>query len=191
MSEGEPGEVTRLLLCWSQGDKQALDRLFPVIYRELRRLAAAYMKRERRDHTLQTTGLVHEAYLNLVDQNRVDCRSRAEFFAVAANVMRHLLVNHAKRRHAAKRGGGENGALENAAGSVKEPELDLLELDTALDKLGRLDARKCRIVEMRFFGGLTEEEIADVTGVSPATVKRDWRVARAVLRHQLQGGGLN
>lgn len=190
MGKPEPSEVTRLLLSWSQGDGTALDQLMAVVYTELRRLAAGYLKRERRDHTLQPTGLVHEAYLRLVDQSQVDCRTRGEFFGIAANLMRQILVNHAKRYQAVKYGGGKKVALEEAAGLVGQPDLDLVALDQALEKLAQLDPRQSRVVELRFFGGLTEDEIADLLEVSPITVKRDWRMARAVLHHHLDGGVL-
>jgi RNA polymerase sigma factor (TIGR02999 family) len=162
----------------------------PLVYAELRRLAAGYLKRERSNHTLQPTGLVHEAYLRLVDQSQVECQSRAEFFGIAANLMRQILVNHAKRRQAAKHGGGVTVALEDAVTLVGQPELNLLALDHALEKLAQLDPRQCRIVEMRFFGGLTEEEIAGILEVSPNTVKRDWRTARMMLHNELCSGGL-
>lgn len=191
MGKPEPGEVTRLLLSWSRGDRTARDQLMPLVYGELRRLAAGYLKRERSNHTLQPTGLVHEAYLRLVDQGQVECRTRAEFFGIAANLMRQILVNHAKRRQAAKHGGGNKVTLEEAIALVGQPELDLLGLDRALEKLAQLDPRQCRIVEMRFFGGLTEEEIAEVLEVSPNTVKRDWRTARAMLHNELCSGGLD
>ena len=191
MGKPEPGEVTRLLLSWSRGDTTARDQLVPLVYRELRRMAAGYLKRERSDHTLQPTGLVHEAYLRLVDQSQVECHSRAEFFGIAANLMRQILVNHAKRHQAAKHGGGNKVALEEALALVGQPELDLLALDHALEKLSQLDPRQGRIVEMRFFGGLTEEEIAKVLEVSPNTVKREWRTARVMLHNELCAGGLD
>jgi RNA polymerase sigma factor (TIGR02999 family) len=187
---GQPdrGDVTRLLQSWSDGDKGALGELVPLVYRELRSLAAAYIRRERRDHTLQPTSLVHEAYLRLVDQTRVASPSRSQFFAIAANLMRQILVNHAKHRGAAKRGGGNKVALEEGSAAVQQRGVDLIALDVALDKLARLDPRQGRIVELRFFGGLTEDEIAEVLGVSAITVKRDWRIARAELHRELGGG---
>jgi RNA polymerase sigma factor (TIGR02999 family) len=191
MGKPEPGEVTRLLLSWSRGDSRARDQLMPLVYGELRRLAAGYLKRERSNHTLQPTGLVHEAYLRLVDQSQLECRNRAEFFGIAANLMRQILVNHAKRHQAARHGGGVKVALEEAVALVGQPELDLLALDHALEKLAQLDPRQCRIVEMRFFAGLTEEEIAAVLEVSPNTVKRDWRTARMMLHNELCSGGLD
>jgi len=190
MGNHEPGEVTRLLAEWSCGDRAALDRLLPIVYSELRRIAAAHLRRERREHTLQPTSLVHEAYLNLADQQSVDCRTRAEFFAIAANVMRQILVNHAKRRKCAKRDAGHRVTLESAVALEFPKVLNLLELDKALDKLAELSRRQCRVVEMRFFAGLREEDIADVLGISLITVKRDWRVAKAMLRNELRGAGL-
>jgi RNA polymerase sigma factor (TIGR02999 family) len=191
VGKSEPGEVTRLLLSWSGGQRSALDELVPLVYRELRRTAAGYLRRERRDHTLQTTALVHEAYLRLVDQTVADCHTRTQFFAIAANLMRQILVDHAKRHRAAKRGGGNKVALEEATGAVQKQEVDLVALHEALERLARLDPRQSRIVELRFFGGLTEEEIAEVLDVSPITVKRDWRIARAVLHNQLGEGVLH
>ncbi len=186
MSQAEPTDVTRLLLSWSSGDKNALNEIVPLVYRELRRLAAAYLRRERYDHTLQPTALVHEAYLRLVDQGRIDCHTRAQFFGIAANLMRQILVNHAKRRQAVKRGGGNRVSLDEVAIVSQQPqEVSLIALDDALEKLALLDPRQCRIVELRFFGGLTEDEIAELVGVSPFTVKRDWRIARAVLYDEL------
>ena len=190
MSKPEPGDVTRLLQSWSCGEKQALNELVPIIHGELRALAAACLRRERRDHTLQPTALVHEAYLRLVDQTQVQCQNRAQFFAIAANLMRQILVDHARRHLAAKRGGGNKAAIEEAAGVALRQEGDLVALDGALGDLARLDPRQGRIVELRFFGGLTEDEIADLLHVSTITVKRDWRIARAVLHHQLGGGVL-
>jgi len=190
MSESEAGQVTRLLVAWSGGDRSALDQLTPLVYGELRRLAAAYIRRERRDHTLQPTALVHEAYLRLVNQGEVQSQSRTQFFAIAANLMRQILVNHAKRHRASKRGSGRKEQLQEAA-AVAQPQVDLLALNEALEKLAALDPRKGQIVELRFFGGLTEDQIAEVLDVSPITVKRDWRVAKAVLHSQLGGGILN
>jgi RNA polymerase sigma factor (TIGR02999 family) len=186
MAQTEPGDVTRLLHSWSGGDKKALEELVPFVYRELRALAAAYIRRERRDHTLQPTALVHEAYLKLVNQTQVESPSRAQFFGIAANLMRQILVNHARDHRAAKRGGGNKVALEEGvAGVVPERGVDLVALDEALDKLAEIDPRQSRIVELRFFGGLTEDEIAEVLGVSAITVKRDWRIARAFLHRRL------
>jgi RNA polymerase sigma factor (TIGR02999 family) len=181
------GDVTRLLQSWSGGDKEALGKLVPLVYRELHGLAAAYIRRERRDHTLQPTALVNEAYLRLVDQKKVASSSRAQFFAIAANLMRQVLVNHARAHRAAKRGGGNKVALAPDAAVVEEREVDLVALDEALDKLALLDPRQSRIVELRFFGGLTEGEIAEVLGVAAITVKREWKTARALLYLHLGG----
>jgi RNA polymerase sigma-70 factor (ECF subfamily) len=182
------GEVTRLLACWSQGDQSALSELTPLVYRELRRLAASYLRRERHSHTLQPTALVHEAYLRMVDQTAVNCASRAHFLALAANLMRQILVNHADRHRAAKRGGGRNVSLEDVGIFIQQPLVDTLALNEALEKLAELDPRQSRIVEVRFFGGLTEAEVAQVLEVSAITIKREWRVARAVLHNQLGKG---
>ena len=191
MSEAPGGEITVLLRSWSHGDRSALDQLIPKVYSELNRIAAAYLRRERSGHTLQTTALVHEAYLRLINQKEVESNSRAQFFAIAANLMRQILVNHAERRLAAKRGGGKNVVLEEATALLGEPALDVLALDRALSKLAKLDPRQSRIVELRFFGGLTEKEIGAVIGISVITVQRDWRIARAVLHRELRGGGWN
>ena len=191
MSQAVPGNVTRLLASWSSGDQNALNELVPLVYGELRRLAAAYLRRERREHTLQPTALVHEAYLRLVDQNGVNCHTRWQFFGIAANLMRQILINHAKRRQAAKRSGGKKVTLKEAAAVAEQRDADLIALDGALERLAVLDSRQSRIVELRFFGGLTEDEIAEIVGVSPFTVKRDWRIAKAVLRDELRAPFLN
>jgi RNA polymerase sigma factor (TIGR02999 family) len=190
MSEPDAGEVTRLLRAWSGGDRSALGQLTPLVYSELRRLAAAYIRRERRDHTLQPTALVHEAYLRLVNQGEIQSHTRAQFFAIAANLMREILVNHARRHRASKRGGGNKEQLE-ASAAIAQPAVDLLALNEALEQLARLDPRKAQIVELRFFGGLTEDQIADVLDISIITVKRDWRAARAALHSQLGSGVLD
>ncbi len=182
-----PGEVSQLLAAWSEGDQTALEKLTPVVYGELHRLARRYMGRERADHTLQTTGLVHEVYLRLVDQTTVRWQDRAHFFGIAANLMRQILVNHALHHCATKRGGGAyNLPLDEAAGVTEEPDVDIIALDRTLGQLATLDARQARIVELRFFGGLTIEETAEVLRVSPATVKREWNMAKAWLHTQLQ-----
>jgi RNA polymerase sigma-70 factor (ECF subfamily) len=181
-------EVTKLLLAWSEGDKQALDRLVPLVYDELRQLAQSYMRKERGDHTLQTTGLIHEAYMRLIDANRVQWRNRAHFFGVAARLMRQILVNIARERGAQKRGGGaEQVSLDEAMLIDRGREEGLVALDEALGALAQFDARKAQVVEMRFFGGLTEEEIAAALNVSTETVRRDWRLARSWLRRKLSG----
>lgn len=174
--------VTRLLIDYGRGDRAALDTLLSQVYDELRRLAAAQLGRERADHTLQPTALVHEAFLRLVDQHSVDWRNRAQFFGLAAQMMRRILVNHARDRAALKRGGGAEkvtlGAVEDWSG---DDTFDVGDLDDALERLTALDARKGRVVELKFFGGLTTEEIAEALETSTATVERDWRFAKAWL----------
>jgi RNA polymerase sigma factor (TIGR02999 family) len=190
-AERDPAGVTQLLLSWSGGHKSALDELIPLVYRELRRLAAGYLRRERPDHTMQPTALVHEAYVRLVDQSVVDCRSRSQFFAIAANLMRQVLVNHAHSHRAVKRGGGNKVTLEDAAMLTRQPGIvDVLVLDEALTKLAQLDPEQSRIVELRFFCGLTQDEIADVLKLSSRTVKRDWLLAKAWLHGELGHGEL-
>lgn len=180
--------VTRLLLDWRGGDEKALEALTPLIYAELRRLAGGYMRRERPDHTLQPTALVHEAYLRMIDQ-RVEWQSRAHFMGVAAQMMRRILVDYAKERKAAKRGDGAlKLSLSDEAVQLPEerlPAFDLSAVDEALDELAKLDPERAKIVELRYFGGLSNEESAEVLGVSPATVQRRWAGARAWLFHEL------
>jgi len=187
MSEPDPPSgVTELLRRWNSGDREAMDRLMPIVYDELRRLAAGYLKGERPGHTLQPTALVHEAYLRLVRQDRVEWQNRAHFFGIAASMMRRVLVDHARRRQAEKRdAGGFRLTLQlgEAFEAARDPEL--LELDQALGRLERLDADQARVVELRFFGGLTVEETAVVLGISTATVKREWRTAKAFLRREM------
>jgi RNA polymerase sigma factor (TIGR02999 family) len=181
-------EVTRLLVDWSKGDLAAQEQLLPLVYDELRRLAAAYMRRERRDHTLQPTALVHEAYLRLIDQDRVDWKNRAQFVGVAAMMMRRILFNHARDRAAAKRGGEAARVPLTLAGDVfRRAEVDALALHHALDRLAALDPRKSRIVELKFFGGLTADEIASALELSRATVEREWSFARAWLYDAMAG----
>jgi RNA polymerase sigma-70 factor, ECF subfamily len=187
---GEPatGDVSQLLYAWSGGDPNALESLTPIVYRELHRLASHYMKRERPGHSLQTTALVNEAYMRLVDYKRMQWQNRAHFFAVSAQLMRRILVEHA-RRHNLKRGGGvQQVSLDQAAVVGSGRASDLVALDDALDALARLDARKVRVVEMRFFGGLSVEETAEVLKVSAVTVMRDWSTAKAWLYRELTGG---
>jgi RNA polymerase sigma factor (TIGR02999 family) len=182
------GDISGLLRAWSGGDQSALDRLTPIVYDELHRLARRYMKHERPGHSLQTSALVNEAYLRLVDYERMEWQNRAHFFAVSAQLMRRILVGHA-RRHNLKRGGGvEHVALEEAAvvGGGQGP--DLVALDDAMNALAQIDPRKVQVVEMRFFGGLSVEETAEVLRVSTITVKRDWRAARVWLYRELTGG---
>lgn len=183
-------DVTQLLLKWSDGDQEALDQLMPLVYTELRRLADRYLRRERPGHTLQATALVHEAYVQLIDQRNVRWQNRAHFFGIAANLMRQILVQYARSHRAAKRGGsGYKLSLDEAAGVSREPDMDLVALDDALNTLAAIDPQQSRIVELRFFGGLTIEETAQVLGISPATVKREWTVAKAWLRSEMVGGG--
>src|ERR1700686_4480517 len=189
----QPGEaalddISKLLRAWSDGDQKALERLTPIVYHELHCLARRYMKRERPGHSLQTTALVNEAYMRLVDYKRMEWQNRAHFFAVSAQVMRRILVEHA-RRHNLKRGGGvEHVSLDEAALVGGNRAADLIALDDAMNTLAQLDPRKAQVVEMRFFGGLNVDETADVLQVSPATVMRDWISAKAWLYRELSGG---
>jgi RNA polymerase sigma factor (TIGR02999 family) len=178
--------ITQLLLKWRDGDQTALDKLAPQVYGELRRLAKYYLRQERPGHTLQPSDLVHEAYLRLVDEREIDWQNRAHFFGVAAVRMRHILVERARRRQAAKRGGGEYRlSLSKADRLTEKCDVNLLALDEALRRLEVLDPQKSRIVELRYFGGLTIEETAEALRISPATVKRDWSMARAWLRKEV------
>jgi RNA polymerase sigma factor (TIGR02999 family) len=181
-------QVGELLRAWSDGDASALERLTPIVYDELHRLARRYMRGERPGHSLQTTALVNEAYMRLVDYERMQWQNRAHFFAVSAQVMRRILVEHA-RRHNLKRGGGvPHVSLEEAAQVGGGRAADLVALDDAMNTLAQLDPRKAQVVEMRFFGGLDVDETADVLKVSPATVMRDWSTAKAWLYRELAGG---
>lgn len=183
-----PKEVTKLLADWSHGDREALDKLMPLVYDELRRVASHYLRRERPGHTLQTTALVHDAYLRLVNQKDVRWENRAHFFSIAAEAMRRILVEHARSHRAAKRGGGEcKLSLDEAVDWPQEQAIDLVALDDALTSLTAIDSQKSRIVELRFFGGLTMEEIAQVLGVSLATVERGWHIAKLWLRREIAG----
>jgi RNA polymerase sigma-70 factor, ECF subfamily len=180
-------DVSRLLRAWSDGDQRALEGLTPIVYAELRRLAHRYMRRERRGHSLQTTALVNEAYLRLVDYSRMQWQNRAHFFAVSAQLMRRILVEHA-RRHNVKRGRGvQRVSLEDAVLVGGDPGADLVALDDALNALARVDPLKARVVEMRFFAGLSVEETALVLKVSPVTVRRDWSSAKIWLYRELTG----
>jgi RNA polymerase sigma factor (TIGR02999 family) len=186
----EAPSLTLLLSEVKSGNKQALDQLIPIAYAELRRLADSYLRRERSDHTLQPTALVHEAYIRLVDQSQPDYRSRAHFFGVAAQVMRQILVDHARSRNAGKRGGGEAKiSLDSVAEASSTNPESFLDLDRALQKLEETDARKARVIEMRFFGGLTAEESAGLLDVSPETVRRDLRLGQAWLQRELSRTG--
>jgi RNA polymerase sigma-70 factor, ECF subfamily len=184
-----PQEVTQLLADWSNGDRAALEKLLPLVNAELRRLAASYMRRENPGHTLQTSALVNEAYLRLIDQQQVRWQNRAHFFGIAAQLMRRILIDHARKAHYAKRGGGAlQVSLDEAAAVTEARAAELLAVDEALERLTAMDARKGRIVELRFFGGLTEDETAEVLSVSVPTVQREWRAAKAWLHRMLTAG---
>jgi len=180
--------ATQLLIDLAGGDEQALEQMTPLVYQELRRLARYYLRRERPGHTLQPTALVHEVYFRLIDQRRVDWRNRAQFLGLAASMMRRILVNHARDRAAARRGGGaEKVSLRFADEPAERAGVDVLALSRALDRLAAIDERKGRVVELKFFGGLTTEEIGHVLEVSVATVEREWSFARAWLYQELEG----
>ena len=181
-------DISQLLTRWSNGDQEALDKLMPMVYSELRKLANNYLRRERRDHTLQPTALVNEAYLKLVDQKAAKWQNRTHFYGIAAQLMRRILVDHARQKHAEKRGGSDQERLSiTSAGELAaKPELDVLALHEALEELATLDPQQERIVELKFFGGLSIEETAEVLGIGHATVERDWKMARAWLRGKLE-----
>lgn len=181
-----PGDITGLLLAWGDGDQAAQGRLVELVYDELRRVAQRQLRRERPDHSLTPTALVHEAYVKLVDQSRVRWHNRAHFFSIAAHLMRRILVDHARAGAAAKRNNAATIALDDVDVVTPPINIDIVALDSALEKLGRLDARQSRLVELRFFAGMTVEEIAAVLDVAPITVKRDWALARAWLFRELQ-----
>jgi len=182
-----PESITDLLLKWSGGDTTALEQLMPLVYDELRRLAVRYLRRERDNHSLQPTALVNEAYLRLVDQQKVEWQSRAQFYGLAARVMRNILVDHARSRQAAKRGGEQfRVSFDGDQQGIIVPEIKFLAVHEALERLTIFDAQKAQIVELRFFGGLSIEETAEVLGIGHATVERDWKLARAWLRLQLE-----
>lgn len=186
MSEGSSAAVTQLLSDRSKGDQSALEQLLPMVYGELRRLASAYLRRERPDHTLQSTALVHEAFLRLVDQHDVQWRSRAHFYAIAAQMIRRILVDYARAQQAEKRGSGAvKLALDEAVGVPMRSDVDLLGLNDALDRLAGFDPRQSRLVELRFFAGLSIEETAEAMEMSPATIKREWSSARAWLFREM------
>jgi RNA polymerase sigma factor (TIGR02999 family) len=189
-AQAEPREVTQLLLAWNAGDESALGKLVPLVYEELRRLAKRQMGRERPDHTLQTTALIHEAYLRLVDIRNVHWQNRAHFFALCARLMRRILVDFARSRRYAKRGGGAQAVSLGQSPTISpERSTDLVAVDDALRALSRIDARKGQVVELRFFGGLTVEETAEALKVSPETVRRDWKLAKVWLLRELSGDG--
>ena len=180
--------ITELLVGYGRGDKEALDRLMPIVYDELRRQAARYLKREQVGHTLQTTALIHEAYVRLVDQRNVQWQNRAHFFGIAAQLMRRILIDHARTRKRAKRGGSDvRVSLGDVDVAAKDQDLDVVALDEALNRLAKIDEQQSRVVELRFFSGLTVDETAEVLGISAATVKRDWSMAKAWLHRELSG----
>lgn len=184
--DDKPGDVTRILYEMKEGNHEAEDRLIPIVYKELRRIAAAYLRREAPGHSLQPTALVHEAYLRLTHMHGVDWQSRSHFFAVSATVMRRILVDRARAQHSKKRGDGWNAlSLDNVILPSPERAPEIIALDQALKRLSQVDERQSKIVELRFFAGMSEEEIGEVLGISPRTVKRDWRVARAWLYDEL------
>jgi len=188
-ADGSPPDVTALLADWSRGNRGALDRLLPLVFAELRRIAARQLRKERAGHTLQPTALVNEVYLRLVDQRQVDWQGRAHFFGVAAQVMRRILVDHARRHSADKRGGGVPCvSIEDAHQVAASDAMPILALDGALERLQVIDPDLASIVELRAFGGLSVEEVAHVLSVSPSTVKRDWRTAKAWIKRELGSG---
>ena len=187
MCPASPASVSRLLLSWGQGDQDAREQLIPLVYAELRRIARRHLWSERPDHTLQSGALVHEAYLRFVHDKSPQWQNRAHFFGVAAQLMRHILVDHARSRRAAKRGAGvPKLALDDRMALPQKREVDLVALDDALNRLALLDPQQSRLIELRFFGGLSIEETAVVLGISPATVKREWATARAWLQREMK-----
>ena len=184
--------ITQLLAEWSEGNQSALDELYPLVYDELHRLARRYMSRERKSHTLQTTALINEAYVRLVDQKNVRWENRSHFFAISAQIMRRILIDHARRHAYAKRGGGaQQVSLEDVAAITPNPSRELVRLDEALKSLAEMDPRRSQVVELRYFGGLNNEEIAGVLNISENTVTRDWNMARAWLYQQLSETAAN
>ena len=192
MTQKPQHEITQLLAEWSDGNQSALDELYPLVYEELHRLARRYMSRERKGHTLQTTALINEAYVRLVDQKNVRWANRSHFFAISAQIMRRILIDHARRHAYAKRGGGaQQVSLDEVAMVARDASAELVRLDEALQILAKMDPRRCHVVELRYFGGLSNEEIAGVLKVSENTVTRDWNLARAWLYQQLSGSAAN
>jgi len=186
VDEASPNEITEQLIAWSKGDEAALEQLIPAVYQELRRMADHYLRGEDSGHSLQPTALVHEAYLRLIDQTKVEWHNRAHFFGVAAQMMRRILIDHAKAKHRVKRGGtAVKVVLDENTNFTQERASELLALDDALQALARMDDRKSRIVELRYFGGLSVEETAQVLGISDKTVMRDWSLAKAWLYREL------
>jgi len=182
-----PHEVTKLLVAWSDGDRAALNELTPLVYEELHRLAHNHMGRERQGHTLQTSALVNEAFVRLIDQRNVHWQNRTQFFSIASRLMRRILIDHARSHHYAKRGGGTRRvSLDEAAVVAQEQAAELVALDDALKSLAAIDPRKCQVVELRFFGGMSVEESAAVLGVSAVTVMRDWSTAKAWLQREME-----
>ena len=188
MRTADTGTVSQLLQAWGRGDLQAREDLVPLVYQQLRKRAAAYLRRERRDHTLQPTALVNEAYIRLMGQQRVTWLNRAQFFGVAAQIMRRILVDHARERQAAKRPGGVRVTLDDGMRTVPPLDCELLMLDDALQELARIDERQAHIVELKYFGGLSEEEVAAVLSLSRATITREWQSARAWLYRRVTKG---
>ena len=180
-------DITGILRAWHDGNREALDTLLPIVYDELRRQAHRYLRNERKGHSLQTTGLIHEAYLRLTEQRSIEWESRTQFFGIASNLMRQILVDYAKAKHRLKRGGkADNLPLEEAfLVTTGETDIDLLAMDEALNRLAEMDEQQSRIVELRYFSGLSIEETAEVLSISASTVKRDWNVAKAWLKHEL------
>lgn len=183
--QSQSNDVTQLLIDWNNGDAEAVEKLLPVIYAELRKLAAHYLSKERSNHTLQPTALIHEAYLQLIEISRVNWQNRAHFFGVAARSMRHILVDHARSHQAAKRGGGYKVSISDGMAIAQPKDIDLILLDHALSQLNELDPQQSRVVELKFFGGLSIEEIAEALSISPATVKRHWASAKAWLNREI------
>ena len=189
MEKNAPADITRLLLEWRNGSERALDELMPIVYSELRRMARNYMRRQSPGHTLQTTGLVNEAYMRLVDSNRVNWQDRNHFFAVSAQLMRRILVDFARRKNSQKRGGDQiMVTLDERVDKAAESGTDLVSLDEALTRLAEFSPRQSRIVELRYFAGLTEEQVAETLDISSRTVRRDWNLAKAWLYRELQPG---
>lgn len=187
MKAASPNEVSQLLIAWGNGDQAALEKLIPLVYQELHQMAARYMRHERPGHTLQTTGLVNEVYLKLVDQKSMQWQNRAQFFGIAAQLMRRILVDHARRRIRIKRGGAaQKLSLDEAAIVSNDRAAEFIALDAALTGLAEIDPHKSRIVEMKFFGGLNFEEVAEVEKVSPRTIRREWRKAKAWLHQEMR-----
>ncbi len=189
MSSETNREVTDLLIQWGEGDVEVQNELWPLVYDQLRRMAGELMNGERRGHTLQPTALVNEAYLKLMDQHRMRYRDRGHFFAMAARMMRRILVDHARAKRAAKRGKGERVFLDVSLHLAALPEADALDLDEALSRLEEMDPEKARVVELKFFGGLTNDELAELSGCSERTIRRHWKVAKLWLYRELSGGG--